>query len=153
MWGWTPNTTDREYKRYRFGAQPHIGQWNCTQLANAIYPLVGEVEPLQEALEVYVDTFNHDWPRMMAAKLGIAEFDAYEEREASWNPGNDTLLMFTDGLSETIRADRIWSDDLILDCIRRKDGSSALEILDELFTIASATPAQLADDRTALILK
>ena len=85
--------------------------------------------------------------------LGIAEFDVYEEREVSWEAGKDTLLMFTDGLSETIRADRIWSDDLILDCIRDKDGACSLEILDELFAIASATPTQLADDRTALILK
>ena len=73
--GWTPNTTDRQFKRYRFGAQPHIGQWNVTQLANAIHPLVNEVEPLQDALSGYVDVFNHEWPRMMAAKLGIAEFD------------------------------------------------------------------------------
>ena len=79
--GWTPNTTDREYKRYRFGAQPHIGQWNCTQLANAIYPLVGEVEPLQEALETYVDVFNTDWRRMMGAKLGIAELDGERDSE------------------------------------------------------------------------
>ena len=79
--GWTPNTTDREYKRYRFGAQPHIGQWNCTQLANAIYPLVGEVEPLQEALETYVDVFNTDWRRMMGDKLGIAELDGERDTE------------------------------------------------------------------------
>ena len=79
--GWTPNTTDREMKRYRFGAQPHIGQWNVTQLANAIYPLVGEVEMLQEALTVYVDTFNRDWPDMMAAKLGLPDFDADRDPE------------------------------------------------------------------------
>lgn len=74
--GWTPNTTDRQFKRYRFGAQPHIGQWNLTQLANAILPLVGDVELLQDALATYVEAFNHEWPRMMAAKLGIADFDA-----------------------------------------------------------------------------
>ena len=79
--GWTPNTTDREMKRYRFGAQPHIGQWNVTQLANAIYPLVGDVDPLQDALTGYVDTFNHDWPRMMAAKLGLADFDEARDPE------------------------------------------------------------------------
>ncbi|MEM9464235.1 MAG: YdiU family protein [Actinomycetota bacterium] len=79
--GWTPNTTDREMKRYRFGAQPHIGQWNTTQLANAIYPLVGEVEPLQDALGGYVDTFNHEWPRMMAAKLGLGELDESRDQE------------------------------------------------------------------------
>ncbi len=79
--GWTPNTTDREMKRYRFGAQPHIGQWNVTQLANAIYPLVGEVDPLQDALTGYVDVFNHDWPRMMGAKIGVREFDESRDPE------------------------------------------------------------------------
>ncbi len=74
--GWTPNTTDRQHKRYRFGAQPHIGQWNLTQLANAIYPLVGEVEPLQDALDSYGAAFNTKWIEMMVAKLGIPDFDA-----------------------------------------------------------------------------
>jgi serine/tyrosine/threonine adenylyltransferase len=73
--GWTPNTTDAQHKRYRFGAQPHIGQWNLTQLANAIYPLVENVEALQVALTVYIDRFNEQWPTMMAAKLGIATPD------------------------------------------------------------------------------
>ncbi len=73
--GWTPNTTDRQFKRYRYGAQPHIAQWNLTCLANAIYPLVGEVEPLQSALGDYVNYFNSEWLKMMAAKLGIAQID------------------------------------------------------------------------------
>ncbi|MEM8704928.1 MAG: YdiU family protein [Actinomycetota bacterium] len=115
--GWTPNTTDREYKRYRFGAQPHIGQWNCTQLANAIYPLVGEVEPLQEALEVYVDTFNHDWPRMMAAKLGITEFDADRDGELIHGlleilPKVETdMTLFFRGLADVSTADGVSIDD------------------------------------------
>jgi len=78
---WTPNTTDRERKRYRFGAQPHIGQWNCTQLANALIPLVGEVEPLEEALGTYAETFNHQWPEMMATKLGLASYDADTDQD------------------------------------------------------------------------
>ncbi|HCC81454.1 MAG TPA: hypothetical protein DEQ25_09235, partial [Methylophaga sp.] len=43
---WTPNTTDATGKRYRFGHQPQIAQWNLLQLGNAIYPLINEVEPL-----------------------------------------------------------------------------------------------------------
>ena len=27
-YGWTPNTTDRQHKRYRYGNQPNIGLWN-----------------------------------------------------------------------------------------------------------------------------
>jgi uncharacterized protein YdiU (UPF0061 family) len=79
--GWTPNTTDRQFKRYRFGAQPAICQWNLTQLANALHPLIGETEPLQAGLELFVDRFNTDWPAMMAAKLGVADFDADTDRE------------------------------------------------------------------------
>ena len=42
---WTPNTTDAQHRRYRYGNQPSIAQWNLVQLANALYPLVGAVEP------------------------------------------------------------------------------------------------------------
>src|SRR5688572_12229981 len=40
---WTPNTTDAQGRRYRFGQQPQIALWNLLQLANALYPLIGEV--------------------------------------------------------------------------------------------------------------
>src|SRR5210317_442900 len=36
--GWTPNTTDGEGRRYCYGAQPEIAQWNLVQLANALHP-------------------------------------------------------------------------------------------------------------------
>jgi uncharacterized protein YdiU (UPF0061 family) len=42
---WTPNTTDRENRRYRFGKQAEIGLWNLYQLANALYPLIQEAAP------------------------------------------------------------------------------------------------------------
>jgi sigma-B regulation protein RsbU (phosphoserine phosphatase) len=85
--------------------------------------------------------------------LGIAEFDHYEEREVPWRRGSDTLLMFTDGLSETIRADRLWSDDLLVDAIRRNADAPACEIVDGLFAIASAAGTMPVDDRSALVLK
>ena len=50
---WTPNTTDAGGRRYRFGNQSIVAHWNLVQLANAIVPLVGEADPLQNALEVY----------------------------------------------------------------------------------------------------
>lgn len=72
---WTPNTTDAGERRYRFGQQPEIALWNLVQLANAIYPLFDEVEPLQQALTVYNQTFKQDWQLMMAKKLGLKDFD------------------------------------------------------------------------------
>ncbi len=71
---WTPNTTDAEERRYRFGNQPQIAFWNLGQLANAIYPLIEQTEPLQAAMNVYVSTFEQGWQNMMAAKLGLATF-------------------------------------------------------------------------------
>ncbi len=71
---WTPNTTDASQRRYRYGNQPAIGQWNLAQFARAIYPLVDDAEPLQGALEDYVNTFNSAWPQMMAQKLGLPDF-------------------------------------------------------------------------------
>ena len=73
--GWTPNTTDRQFKRYRYGAQPQIAQWNCEQLANALHPLIGDIEPLQDGLDSFATRFNEVWPAMMADKLGLADFD------------------------------------------------------------------------------
>ncbi|MGL1932341.1 MAG: YdiU family protein [Desulfotalea sp.] len=69
---WTPNTTDAKGKRYSFGNQPYIGQWNLTQLANAIYPLVENAEPLQEILSFYNDYFQDGFLKMMSSKLGLA---------------------------------------------------------------------------------
>ncbi|MDH3602540.1 MAG: protein adenylyltransferase SelO family protein, partial [Candidatus Tectomicrobia bacterium] len=72
---WTPNTTDAGQRRYRFGQQPQIALWNLTQLANAIYPLIEQVEPLQDALNVYSEGFNQGWKSMMAGKLGLHAFE------------------------------------------------------------------------------
>ncbi len=120
--GWTPNTTDRQFKRYRYGAQPHIGQWNITQLANAIHPLVGEVDPLQDAIEQYVATFNQQWPLMMAAKLGIRAFDdsrdaALIERLLELLPAVETdMTLFFRGLADVAVGDESgqMSDDELL---------------------------------------
>ena len=79
--GWTPNTTDAGGKRYRFAHQPGIAQWNLLQLANAIYPLVGEAPPLEAALKTFVDTYQDAWQTMQANKLGLPAFKV--EQDAS----------------------------------------------------------------------
>jgi uncharacterized protein YdiU (UPF0061 family) len=69
---WTPNTTDAATRRYRFGHQPAVVQWNLVQLANALLPLIGEVAPLQESLSGFAATYRADHRAMMLAKLGLA---------------------------------------------------------------------------------
>jgi len=69
--GWTPNTTDKKHKRYRYGNQPTIGLWNLYQLANALYPLIDEAAPLEEILERYQRDFKTESLHMMRSKLGL----------------------------------------------------------------------------------
>ncbi len=78
---WTPNTTDAGERRYRFGSQPQIAFWNLGQLANAIYPLIEQVESLQQAIDVYKDSFEQGWQDMVAAKLGLVFFDPAVDNE------------------------------------------------------------------------
>jgi len=68
---WTPNTTDSQNRRYRFGNQPQIAQWNLYQLANALYPLINEAEPLEKILESFINEYDSEYKTMFLSKLGI----------------------------------------------------------------------------------
>jgi len=69
--GWTPNTTDAGGRRYRYGNQPQIGQWNLSRLGSALASLVDDVTPLQSAVDDYAARFSAGWDLALAAKLGL----------------------------------------------------------------------------------
>ena len=68
---WTPNTTDRGTRRYRYGQQPMVAQWNLAKLAGAFLPIIGDTTMLEAALGEYASTIETGWWSMWAAKLGI----------------------------------------------------------------------------------
>lgn len=70
---WTPNTTDAERRRYRFGQQPQIAYWNLGRLANALATVFGSHDPLYAGLQRFVDTYVEEERGNIAAKLGLAE--------------------------------------------------------------------------------
>lgn len=76
---WTPNTTDRENRRYRFGNQPTIALWNLYQLANALFPLIEEAAPLEAILNNFQSLYELDYVNMMRQKLGL---ETTEENDA-----------------------------------------------------------------------
>ncbi len=80
---WTPNTTDAEGRRYSYGNQPHIAQWNLTRLAEALLPLIPDKAVLEDGLALYADTFSAAWQRELAKKLGVAALN---------QPGDDALV-------------------------------------------------------------
>lgn len=67
---WTPNTTDATNRRYRYGAQPQVAHWNLVQLANAIAPLVEDVQPLQHIIDSISERHGAAFRSMMASRLG-----------------------------------------------------------------------------------
>ncbi len=80
---WTPNTTDAEGRRYCYGNQPHIGEWNLMRLAEALMPLIPDKKQLEEGLALYGETFQTGWQKALAQKLGLAALD---------QPGDDELV-------------------------------------------------------------
>jgi len=101
---WTPNTTDREHKRYRYENQPNIGLWNLLQLANALYPLIEEAEPLEAVLETYKTTFEQRALEMHKSKLGLeksgaADRELYDKLEETLQLTETDMTLFFRKLS------------------------------------------------------
>tara|TARA_B100000900_G_scaffold276345_1_gene236224 strand:+ start:1679 stop:3202 length:1524 start_codon:yes stop_codon:yes gene_type:complete len=76
---WTPNTTDASTRRYRYGHQAQIGAWNIARLAEAVAPMMDDVESLYSVLEHYENKYiefqNSNWGN----KLGIDDFQESDE--------------------------------------------------------------------------
>lgn len=70
---WTPNTTDRHGRRYRFGHQPGVALWNLVRFAEALAPLVDDTNPLESALGAYETTLRESLRAMWLQKLGLSE--------------------------------------------------------------------------------
>ncbi|MEM8523066.1 MAG: YdiU family protein [Bacteroidota bacterium] len=68
---WTPNTTDRQQRRYRFGYQPSIALWNLNQLANALHVLIDDAEVLEHILNEFPKSYGDEYLKMMRQKLGL----------------------------------------------------------------------------------
>jgi len=82
---WTPNTTDAQGRRYRFGTQPQVVFWNLTRFAQALSMLFTDVQPLQDGLAIYQATLTACTRRDAAAKLGLAaEDDAGQVLHQRW---------------------------------------------------------------------
>ncbi|MFZ5444225.1 MAG: protein adenylyltransferase SelO [Myxococcota bacterium] len=68
---WTPNTTDAQQRRYRYGNQPGIGLWNVERLGVALLPILKGEDELEAALVEYQRAFEDEAGRRFAAKLGL----------------------------------------------------------------------------------
>ena len=90
---WTPNTTDNQNKRYRFGAQIDVVLWNLYQLANALFPLIEDAEGLEKALQNFAEKSQHEYINMMREKLG---FTIHNSNDAKIILELETCLQLTE---------------------------------------------------------
>ncbi|NHF61552.1 YdiU family protein [Flavobacteriaceae bacterium TP-CH-4] len=130
--GWTPNTTDSTNKRYRYGAQPQIVLWNLLQLANALYPLIGEASHLQDILKEYQEEVEMAYLNMMKSKLGLTEIDLgdkilVEELEKVLQRSETDMTIFFRQLAK----------------IKRNGGSDGLKLVEEAFYMPDEIKGEL----------
>jgi uncharacterized protein YdiU (UPF0061 family) len=92
---WTPNTTDAAGRRYRYGQQPAIVQWNLVRLAEALRPVFSAPEPLEAGLDAFLAVYDAAYERTMAAKFGFAVVDDHAQ----------TLMREGFGLLYDVKAD------------------------------------------------
>ena len=69
---WTPNTTDAQHRRYRFGNQPQIAQWNLAQLGKALVPLVANADDLRRTIDTFTREFSQLYRGTMLRKIGLS---------------------------------------------------------------------------------
>lgn len=80
---WTPNTTDARGRRYRYGNQPRVCEWNLVQLANALLTVTDDVASLEAAMAAFGRQLAAEQETMMFRKLGFAVADDAAEPTAA----------------------------------------------------------------------
>ncbi|WP_047550648.1 protein adenylyltransferase SelO [Psychroserpens sp. Hel_I_66] len=131
--GWTPNTTDSQHKRYRFGNQPNIGLWNLYKLANALYPLIEDTEPLEHILENYKTDFQRKSFEMMTTKLGLFESDSNDKLLIQ--NLEDVLLLTETDMTIFFRS---------LSNFKKGDSKQGLDIVKEAFYVPNQISGSIA---------
>lgn len=76
----TPNTTDLPGRRYAFGKQGQIAQWNLWQLANALHPLIKDEKFLEDTLNNFGTYFWEAHDQMLCKKFGFDQLRKEDER-------------------------------------------------------------------------
>lgn len=87
--------------------------------------------------------------------VGIAGPESYGEEVVPWDPAADLLLLFTDGLSDTLTtADGENGEQRVVDYVVAHRCDPVKDIADGLIALADvATPAIPSDDRTIIVLR
>ena len=99
------NHTDRQ-GRYAYGRQPNIAYWNLYALAQALMPLIGDEDLVEQVLEGYKNLFPRLLGDAMRAKLGMTgDLASEDQREPDWQLVEDLLQLLA---SERVDYTLFW---------------------------------------------
>ncbi|TVP46253.1 MAG: GAF domain-containing protein [Gemmatimonadales bacterium] len=86
--------------------------------------------------------------------MGIADPADYHARRIPWRPGSDLLLLFTDGLSDTLNLEsRLSGERKVVSTVARMREAPARDIVDALFDLERLGDPSEGDDRTAVVVR
>lgn len=72
--GWTPNTTDADWRRYCLAQQPPVARWNLERLADALATVTPSKTPFDDGLAHFDATLQSNLTDMLAAKFGLRQW-------------------------------------------------------------------------------
>lgn len=115
---WTPNTTDYQNKRYKYGQQSNIALWNLLRLANSLFSLIEEADPLEEVLTEYKSQYALKYLKMMKSKIGLDLDDEsdkalIDELEANLRLTETDMTIFFRNLSKLPKGIVVQENDSI----------------------------------------
>jgi sigma-B regulation protein RsbU (phosphoserine phosphatase) len=89
--------------------------------------------------------------------VGIAGPTAYGQREVDWSPEEDILVLFTDGLCDSLAQEEGVENNgeqRVLSEVMAHREASAEGIVSALFALRAVAPSSVPpDDRTAIVLR
>ncbi len=85
--------------------------------------------------------------------FGMVDLDSYVETTAPWAPGDDLLLLFTDGLSDGLGLGEKAGERLLLDETIAARQQPTPSLLERLFSLEGSSTDIPSDDRTAVLVR
>ena len=92
--------------------------------------------------------------RAASPPLGLAEAQAISGQEAVWRPGDDLLVLFSDGIADAANeAGEKFGEDKVLDIVAAHHDEPAAAIVHAVFDAVEGFTRTASDDRTVLVLR
>lgn len=86
--------------------------------------------------------------------LGVAQREAITAAETRWRPGRDSLLLFSDGISDALNRDgERLGEERVLETVKQHAAAPSDEVVRHVLAQVDAFEPVSKDDRTVVVLR